>query len=652
MKTKRRFWAALFVFCLVLTMIPMTAFAAERPEAPASCEAEDSEGHTYTCHRVEENEVYVAGTKVGDTGSTEYYVNDGSGGITTGNASAENYNVSYDPASGTITLKGAQLSKTAYTDHRVLYETQEYPRDVSDDAVIMARRDITVKVLGENNIIENKRKEPATYYGLHRHGITVYGDLTITGDGAGTSALTSCSCGENDREWANSIGVYVLEGDLAVENISLTAEGRDSTYFSGGMYVTDGGAVIRNSSVRLTGGKVAPLNSAAVAPGWTGSYGFVTESENKETVIDNSTVEIQAGEGYSSIGVLVSYSDSVLKVQNNAVLKVTASKEAAVSYGISAGMTVSGAYVEAVSEGAKDIPYTYGGETYGGNVYSYGFSGYAADVSDADAKPISCPVKIEKGAVRFMSGPCSGGTQTFSYAYDGAIEDLDYSSDPYAFAKYNQEAAAEGAQEWTETCEAADGNNGMVLQNGYQYFEITHEVTPAGTVKWTGDDQAQRPDSLEINLKYGQNPADSTVAASGGTDAWTFRFDPQPVYNCQITGDYRASDAWEMVDYTVAVSGQPKEYSAEINGSAYSEDGFLITETYIRNEEPEAPSTEPEKPSDPAEPGGQSKDNSGGTSAPQTGDSSDPVLWIALMGVGAAGIGTAVWQIRRRRKAQ
>ena len=108
---KGKAWmSAFFCAALVLTMVPMAASAATRPESPASCTATDSQGQSYTCHRVEEDEVYVGGTRVGETSEVEYYLNDGTGGITSENASAANFNVSYDPASSTLTLMGANLS--------------------------------------------------------------------------------------------------------------------------------------------------------------------------------------------------------------------------------------------------------------------------------------------------------------------------------------------------------------------------------------------------------------------------------------------------------------------------------------------------------------------------------------------------------------
>ena len=641
MRTKRWLAAVLFIV-MVLTLIPMTTFAAERPQAPASCEAENSNGKTYTCHRVEEDEVYVAGTKVGITENIEYYLNDGNGGITSENASSDNYNVSYAPASGTITLNGANLSKTAYTDHLVLYETQQYPRDVSDDAVIMARRDITIKVIGEN-VVENKRKAPdTTYTGLHRHGIDVFANLTITGNGTESSKLTVRSSDQNDGEWANSVGVNVSGGKLTVENVSLTTQGRQTTYCSAGMYVAGGSAEIRNSNVDILSGTVKPLNETVVAVSWTGSYGFV--SEDGGIVIDNSSINVQAGEGYYSSGVYIISPDDELTIKNNSVLKVTASKEAAVSYGISGSLTVDKSYVEAKSEGAKDIPYTYGGTSYGGDAHSYGYSGYTYD---QDNNIIPYKVNVKKGSVRFMSGSCSG-TNTFSYAYDGYIADLDYSSDPYALAKYNQSASAENAQTWTEDCEAADQKNEMVLKNSYQYFEITHEFTPTGTVEWIGDEPAQRPDSLEIALQNVNTAVTSTTATSNDTNKWAFDFGVQSVYNCQITGDYRASNAWDTINYNVAVNNQPEKYDTAVSGSAYLEGGFYITETYIEDEKPSEPPTDTDTPT-----GNQTNDKgnpgTGTTDSPQTGDDSNIALWIGVMlAAGAALTGTAVYSRKKK----
>ena len=55
--------------------------------------------------------------------------------------------------------------------------------------------------------------------------------------------------------------------------------------------------------------------------------------------------------------------------------------------------------------------------------------------------------------------------------------------------------------------------------------------------------------------------------------------------------------------------------------------------------------TEPTEPTEPTE----SDPNTGATTSPQTGDNSNPFLWIALMFVGGFGvIGTCVYSKRRR----
>ena len=146
-------------------------------------------------------------------------------------------------------------------------------------------------------------------------------------------------------------------------------------------------------------------------------------------------------------------------------------------------------------------------------------------------------------------------------------------------------------------------------------------------------------------------------------------FGVQSVYNCQITGDYRASNAWDTVNYNVAVNNQPEKYNTAVSGSAYSEGGFYITETYIEDEKPSEPPEEPDKPSEPGEtpsdPSEPSKpgetpsepptdtdkpsgDQTGDTTSPQTGDDSNIALWIAvLLSAGAALTGTAVYSRKR-----
>lgn len=593
---KKRCWVSGLLSAATILSIPTITFAAERPQEPVYTEAEDSDGQKYTSHRVEENEVYVAGVQVGTSNTVEYYLNDGTGGITAQNASADNYNVCYDPTSGTITLNEAYLSKTAYTDHMVLFESQQYPRDVSDDAVILSRRDITIQLVGDN-VIENKRKAPdKTYTGLHRHGIDVFANLNIVGNGTEESTLTVRSSDQDDGEWANSVGVYVVDGDLSVDNVTLVAQGRETTYCSAGLYVEGGSGVIRNSDVDILSGSVSPINSAAVAVSWTGSYGLV--SENGDMIIDHSDVDIQAGDGYTSAGVLISSPSSALKVQNDSTLTAVASKDAALSYGISGSLNVNDGAVEARSEGAKDISYTYGGTTYGGDVYSYGYSGYTYDENN---EIVSYQVNVEKGAVRFISGSCEGGTNCFTTAYDGYIKNLTYSSDPYAKANYKQSENDEFTQIWEQDCEAADLENGIVLKNDYQYFEIAHKFVPYGIVKWIDEDVSERPDSLEVTLKVKDTVIAETTVTPNEKDEWVFDFGEQPVYNFQITGDYNSTDAWDLIDYEIAVKNPSDKYNSEIGGSAYTDGGFFVEQTYIEEEQPSDPETNPENPNEPGE---------------------------------------------------
>ena len=467
---KKKFFALLLALAMSFGLLPSAAFAAKRPEAPASCEATAADGSTYTCPRVEAGEVYVAGTKVGIGSDIEYYLDTEDGGITAEGASEGNYNVSYDPSTGTLTLNNANLSRTAYTDHLVLYDTQESPRDVSDDAVIMARRDLTIVVIGTNTV-ENKRTgDRGNYNGLHRHGIDVFGDLIIKGNSADSSALTSSGVEKNSNEWANNMGVSVA-GDLTIQDVSLTAKGEETTYCSLGLNVDPGSLVIENSVVTISSAATKPLNSATVADNWTSSYGmYLAPPENGQLVIDNSQVTVTAGPGYSSYGAAIGSTDIALTVQNGSTLDVTASKEAAGSCGIVGSLDINGGYVTAKSEGAKDISFTYDGETYAGTAYSYGYSGYGVD----NTGDITDHYKVKVwngGGLQFISGPCENATYTDSRAYDGFIQDLTYPKEE-ALATYNQAANDTGASVWSENCTAADGDNDLVLKNNYQYFEI------------------------------------------------------------------------------------------------------------------------------------------------------------------------------------
>lgn len=87
-------------------------------------------------------QVYVGGTNVIDGNNVTYWLNDdSSGGIRTG--AIDNYNVKYDPTTGTLTLSGAAISGNA-----------QYERNSTDYCAIFADGGTLNIVLNGENIVE------------------------------------------------------------------------------------------------------------------------------------------------------------------------------------------------------------------------------------------------------------------------------------------------------------------------------------------------------------------------------------------------------------------------------------------------------------------------------------------------------------------
>ena len=585
MRHLRRAWlAALVCFVAVLGVAPTAALAAKPAASPVT--ASDVYGNTYEAYRVEKGELYVAGVKMPNEGDVCYYVTDGFGGITQEGASAEKYGVSWDPATGVLTLKDVSLTKTAWTDHRVDYVSQTYPQDFSTDAVILARRDVTIRVMGKN-VLTNLRECPgANYTGLHRHGIAAFNcDVTIVGGGAGTSSLAveasehvTISSGSK-QDWMNSIGVNVLDGTLTVRDITLTATGHDTTYCSMGIYV-DGSATFENSVVTATAKEAMPA-SGAVANNWTSSYGMYVGPYSDGTggmlTVDNTELTASSGVSYASVGLCV----ASVEVTGSSVVEASTETgdgtNVSQSFALYCGdYTIDGGRVVANAGPAKGVSFTYGGETYDAPGYSVGYEGVYNDEDDPSIYEFY-GMNVVKGSVELTSGEASA--DGYSVAYEGPTQDFS-ASDYHATVSYNADATAEGAEAWTPECDGADQGNGYVLLTGNKYFAVDSSFSPSVSVTWDDLDDLDgiRPDELELCFMSGDEAAGRVTVTPDADGVWAATLDAAlPVYNAQLTGDYRAADAWEKIPYTVEVTA-PEGYSApRVSGDAHSEGGLLVT---------------------------------------------------------------------------
>lgn len=575
----RRAWlAALVCLVAVLGVAPAAALAWERPEAPFSTEATDINGYTYTANRIEDGEIYVANVRMEATGETAYYLNDGEGSITTKGASAENYNVSWDPATSTLTLRDAYLTQTSFSDRSCTVS-----HDFSDDAVIFAFRDITINVMG-GNVVKNLRTCPHAdqRLGNSRYGICAIGcDVKMVGTDPDTSRLYVASSPDyydvNDdgekfvNDWLNSCGINMESGSLTASNLTLEVLGEASTYTSRGINVFRGNVSLSNSVVTATG-EEAFVGSENVDPSLTTSYGICVDGYADGTggilTLDNTSLEATAAESYYSAA---SYAIKTIVKGNSVLTAVSDTGEgegAAASYGVVSGLEIDGGHVTATAGAAKagSLPCSV---SYSGFVYYW-------DAANA-MHLIESGMKVVKGSVELTSGEVP--TDGYSIAYDGRLTQYFSASDYHATVSYNAEATAEGAKAWTPECDGADQENDYVLLTGNKYFAVDSSFSPSVSVTWGDLDDLDgiRPDELELCFMPGDEAAGHVTVTPDADGVWAATLDAAlPVYNAQLTRDYRAADAWEKIPYSVVVE-TPEGYGAHISGDVHSEGGLLVT---------------------------------------------------------------------------
>lgn len=260
---KGRILSILCVLCLVAAMLPATAWAA----APTT--------------------LTVGGTNVLSGGC---WTTDGSGKLTATD-STTNYNVKYDSATVTLTLKDATINGTDTTGHV--------------GAGIFASGDLTIVLEGSS-----------TVKGVHdpngeSQSIRVEGNLTIQGGGS----LTAQGADTSNR---SSYGIFVI-GSFTQQGGSVTASGGNvsGNYTSTGLYVSDGTVAAQDGTLTATGGNTSgnsygiyargsvTLGSAAVtATGGTGkkSYGLYIYSSPPSVTLSGGSLTARSGSATDTAG--------------------------------------------------------------------------------------------------------------------------------------------------------------------------------------------------------------------------------------------------------------------------------------------------------------------------------------------------------------
>ena len=257
---KRRMLSIICVLALCLGLLPTVALAAN----PTT--------------------LTVGGTNVLDGGC---WKTNESGILTTEGASESDYNVKYDSATGTLTLKDATINGTKTTGHV--------------GAGIYAEGDLTIVLEGSSTVtgVQDPNGDSQS--------IRVSGNLTIQGGGSLTAQGAETSSG-------SSYGIFVI-GSFTQQSGSVTAIGGNinGNHTSTGLYVYGSTVTVQGGTLTATGGTTG-----------SGSYGI---SMFSSVTVNDAIVTATGGTGKYSYGLHIQSSSPSVTISGSSSL--TARSESA-----------------------------------------------------------------------------------------------------------------------------------------------------------------------------------------------------------------------------------------------------------------------------------------------------------------------------------
>ena len=154
------------------------------------------------------------------------------------------HSVSYDPATKTLTLNGANITGAP---------SRQYTSMIKDACGIYSKHDLTIKLIGDNNKVQGAAEQPDGNY-----GIFVSGRLTFTSDSAGSITVSGGKSNNSGNAWVP--GVYA--SGITVKNCNVTAIGGTAS----DSYPV---AYAMSKAPTLVGAKVAKVNTATSEPDTT-----------------------------------------------------------------------------------------------------------------------------------------------------------------------------------------------------------------------------------------------------------------------------------------------------------------------------------------------------------------------------------------------
>ncbi len=253
---KRRILCIICVLCLVVAMLPPVTASAAGPST-----------------------LTVGGTDV--LSGSYWLTNADDGTLTDDGASADNYNVKYDSATGTLTLKDATINGTNTIGHV--------------GAGIYAEGDLTIVLEGSSTVkgVQDPNGDSQS--------IRVSENLTIQGGGSLTAQGAETSSG-------SSYGIFVI-GSFTQQGGSVTAIGGNinGNHTSTGLYVYGSTVTVEGGTLTATGGTTG-----------SGSYGI---SANGSVTVSDAAVTATGGSaGYASYGLYIGSSSPSVTLSGSSSL--------------------------------------------------------------------------------------------------------------------------------------------------------------------------------------------------------------------------------------------------------------------------------------------------------------------------------------------
>ena len=274
---KRRLLSILTCLALCLTLLPTAALAAAVGET-----------------------IHVGGVKLTTTAETPtVYARTVGGAVTTGGASATDYNIMWDGT--TLTLNGATITQGHYQGAAIsYYNTESGSSGISQ---------LDLVLVGENTVT-GPNLDPIS--GYSSYGILVAGDslvgTALTISGAGSLTATGGTVSKSGTYW--SAGICNSVGDISVEGGTVKATGGPSSGRSAGIH-SQYKLTISGGTVNAAGGESeSSYGIYSSSRGITISGGTVTAEGATQAVRTTGTVtvdpeggeqiEVTAGESAAS----------------------------------------------------------------------------------------------------------------------------------------------------------------------------------------------------------------------------------------------------------------------------------------------------------------------------------------------------------------